>query len=541
ELVDDLLLEIEGRHFLFPRAGIEDYEIIPSKGGDSIRIVNNQPSNAVLVAKNLSNNRGENVQDVLLCDDQPSDRILMSEYYARFGIVAKDYPIVDSITTYVQEVYETINGEAYPKEKHDADSLLLSYQKNISVDYWNYAIPLFEEWDSLKQIGNDYYERFQRNGVDSLYRMSYAFDSLAQRSKENACLLFERAWELDSLNEDRIDARIWCEARPYTIQIAIASSRQQGTAREIQTLIKESNYEVQRITTDASIRTSEIVYFYEEDRYLAYRLLKKVSDVLVDENIKTKKETPPFGPGEPRKGEVIIRLANQDIPSIPSTGSNNTPFTIAFYAYRYSNAQYQAVNDFLLSQSYELNPSRLVSTPFEGMTDRSTIFYYSDNGRTEATRLSAILEKRFGYNFQVRAGAGEINNRSFDKNKGLIIHFIGEEEQSNNINERFPILSGMILKRISRNPNIRIQWLNPSEQRIESNGTQYRIELGITSNQELATGNLWIEHNGRILENKKESISDQNARRAIRYTYGYNRTIDLVEGNNVLKFLVINE
>jgi len=538
EIVDNLLLEVDGRQFIFSNNmeynGIGgNYDVLPSTNDDSVFIVNTLASNTVLTAKELKSELRSGSAVMTLCIDQPSDQILMGEYYARFGIIAKDYVLTDSITSYVQNVYEVINGEIYPEEKQLADSLFNGYRKNLSVDYWNYAIPLFEEWDSLRKESDDYYQQFQRRGEDSLYQLSNYTDSLAQEIKDSACFFFERSWQLDSLNKDRIDARIWCEERTYNVQIEIVSSSQERVATEIRKAFEENNYKIQTITTDASIRTSEILYFYEEDRAFANGLLIDVKNILVDTDLNLKKETPPFGPGEPRKGEIVIRLADQvvDVPSIPTP--KEEPLILLLYAARYNPQQKQAIDQYLESESYILDQSR----PFSWIVERSTIFHYSRNGQREANKLADNLEKRFGYEFEVQASDGQLN-RTFNSDKTLSVYFIGEEQQQSS---RFPILNGIRLNRIARNPNIRVQWLNPTSQRVESSEAQYRIELGVTSNQELAIGNMWIEHNGRVLENREDNFGDQNASKALRYTYDYARTIDLVEGDNILKFLVINE
>ncbi|MEM6696812.1 MAG: hypothetical protein AAF599_00350 [Bacteroidota bacterium] len=539
DINNSLLLEIDGRQFAFPYdadgKGIAPYEVLDSKGTDSINIVSNRPSDVVLRAKNLSSAGEDYVKGTIFCLDQASDQILLGEYISRFGIVAKDTALVDSVTAYVQEVYETINGDAYPEEKQLADSLWNGYRKNLSVDYWNDAIPLFEEWDSLKALSDEYYEQLQRAGNLELYELSDSINTLANSAKKEACFYFERAWQLDSLNEDRIDARLWCEERAYSVQLSIASSSQVGFAKEIEVALGDKQYNLLEGDIEANIRASEIIYFYEEDRAFAYRLLLDVKELLVDVDLQIKQEAPPVGPGEPRKGEVVIRLADLRPIQSPTTTAPQGPFEIDFYAYRYGHVQYQAVNDFLKTLGYELPASSLIDTPFAGLASRSTIFYYSSSTKAEANRLASNLRKRFGYDFQVRTDTGQLK-RDFDKGRGLVIHLIGEEQQNNNsnVNNRFPIISGLVLNRITRNPNIQIQWLKPTDSRVESSEAQYRIELGITSNQALAVGNMWIEHNGRVLENREDNISDQNSRKAIRYTYDYNRTIDLVEGNNLL-------
>lgn len=542
DLASNLLLEVDGRQFTFPDnsngTGIGQYQILPSKNSDSINIVSNRPSDAVLIARNLGTANETDLLGMVFCIDQPSDKILLGEYTTRFGIVAKDSALVDSMTTYVQEVYETINGDVYPEEKQLADSLWNGYRKNLSVDYWNYAIPLFEEWDSLKLLSDKYYEELQRGGNLELYELSDSINSLARSVKREACFYFERAWQLDSLNEDRIDAQLWCEERTYNVQIEIASSRQVRLANQVQTILEQNDYNLQETTTEASIRTSEIIYFYEEDRAFAYRLLLAVKNILVDTDLQIKQEAPPVGPGEPRKGEIVIRLADQTVLPPPPINTGNQVFTLAFYAYQYSNTQYQAVDSYLKSEGYDLSTSTLSNTPFKIDGTSSVIFYYSDQSRNEATQLSNNLEKRFGYKFRVQRNRDTKQlSRRLDRNKFLAVYLIKEEAQTS----RFPILNGIRLNRISRNPNIQVQWLSPKDSKIENNEAQYRIELGVTSNQALAVGNMWIEHNGRILENREDNVSDQNTRKAIRYTYGYNRTIDLMEGNNLLKFLVINE
>ncbi|MEM8527449.1 MAG: hypothetical protein AAGG68_22605 [Bacteroidota bacterium] len=475
-----------------------------------------------------------------LCIDEPADRILLGEFATRFHLVNQQYDIIDSATSIVNDIFNIIDGDYYPDSKHLADSFLNNYHKNLSVDYWNYAIPNYQLHDSLRVVSDDYYQQFQQSGIDSLLQLANENDEFARVAKDSACFFFERAWRLDSLNENRIAAKVWCQERSYDIRVEIASGQQLGLAADIRELLGgREGYQFKDVKTEPSIRTSEIIYFYEEDRFIANALLIEGRGILLDTDLKIRKETPPFGPGDPLKGEIIIRVAQQEIPAPPApTPPSNEPkpFTVDFYALGQSQTLYQEILTTLLEQDYTLGNTSLTNN---GYIDANSIAYYSSDGAEEARALAKILQDRNGLTFEVVRGVDSQRSES----RYLKINYYMEEALIDN--SRFPIASRLI-NRLTARPSITLNWVNPQESSVDVNEDQYAIQLGVFSNQSLNVGNMWIEQNGRVLKNGGDSNQadrnyDSKQQSTLRYNYDYKRTIDLVEGNNVLKFLIINE
>ncbi|MEM9889010.1 MAG: hypothetical protein AAF849_24200, partial [Bacteroidota bacterium] len=378
------------------------------------------------------------IDALTLCMKDDADYILLNEYQARFALFNQQYDVVDSLTVATDSLYKNIDDRRIERK---ADSLWTAYLNNLSVDYWNLAIPYWERWDSLQDLSKSAYEQLLESGNTNLFDLSLSREEAADVQKDSSCFFFNLARQLDSLNDNRLLANIWCNQRQFSIQIVNSEGRGNDSLLVLKQFLADRGYELLNDLQDSRISNSEVQYYYEDDRPVASDILLELRNLFPNRDFLLVKEPLPIGPDLSLEGKIIIQIAAEEEIGIVSDDPPSVVlpsfFTIALYAYQNERADFQRILKYIRSKDYETSTMEEIGEPFSGMAKTSSILYYSAEGKVEAEKLkrdfAALLPT---ISFQVREGAGELHE-SLTPESSIIIHLIGDKKDNPNSDLEF--------------------------------------------------------------------------------------------------------